>query len=223
MPGGCLPKSICWNWRKNTSKHYFKYGKKEIDWLRSKDPILGAAIDKIGHIDRAVIPDIFMALLNSIVGQQISTKAQATIWNRMLEQFSPLTPETIGLVSAEKLQTIGISMRKALYIKEITGSVLNGSLDLARLQEIPDDEVCAQLIQFKGIGIWTAEMLMIFSMQRPNIISWNDLAILRGLRMLYHHRKITPKLFAKYKRRYSPYSTVASLYLWAIAGGKYSY
>jgi DNA-3-methyladenine glycosylase II len=80
-----------------------------------------------------------------------------------------------------------------------------------------DDELCARLIQLKGIGIWTAEMLMIFSLQRPNILSWNDLAILRGLCRLYHHRKITPKLFAKYKKRYSPYASVASLYLWAIA------
>jgi DNA-3-methyladenine glycosylase II len=136
-----------------------------------------------------------------------------------VEQFSPLTPETISLASAEELQSSGIPMRKAVYMKEIAGSVLNGSLDLAQLQKMSDDEVCKRLVQFKGIGVWTAEMLMVFSMQRPDIISWNDLAILRGLRMLYRHRKITPKLFAKYKKRYSPYASVASLYLWAIAGG----
>jgi len=82
-----------------------------------------------------------------------------------------------------------------------------------------DDEICKRLCRIKGIGVWTAEMLMTFSMQRMDIMSWDDLAIHRGLRMIYHHRKITPELFAKYKRRYSPYATVASLYLWAIAGG----
>jgi DNA-3-methyladenine glycosylase II len=82
-----------------------------------------------------------------------------------------------------------------------------------------DSEICKRLVEIKGIGVWTAEMLMTFSMQRPDILSWDDLAIHRGLRMLYRHRKITPALFAKYKRRYSPYASVASLYLWAIAGG----
>lgn len=201
------------------AKQYFKYGETEIEFLKQKDPKLGQAIDEIGHIKREVIPDLFMALVNAIVGQQISTKAQVTVWNRMLEQFSPITPEHFGSITAEELQTCGISMRKAVYIKDITQAVLEGDLDLNILHTMTDDEVCKQLTQLKGIGNWTAEMLMTFSMQRSNIISWDDLAIHRGLRMLYRHRKITHQLFAKYKRRYSPYATVASLYLWAIAGG----
>jgi DNA-3-methyladenine glycosylase II len=82
-----------------------------------------------------------------------------------------------------------------------------------------DDEVCKRLCQIKGIGVWTAEMLMIFSMQRMDILSWGDIAIHRGLRMLYGRKKITPELFTKYKKRYSPYATVASLYLWHISSG----
>lgn len=198
---------------------YFQYGEKEINWLKSKDANLGVAIDQIGHINRPVIPDIFMALVNSIVGQQISTKAQATIWNRMLEQFFPLTPEKIASVPLDELQATGISMRKAIYIQEMAHSILKGDLYLNSLSELSDEEICATLCQIKGIGVWTAEMVMIFSMERTDILSWDDLAIHRGLRMLYRHRKITRELFAKYKRRYSPYATVASLYLWAIAGG----
>lgn len=198
---------------------YFEYGVKEIEYLKYRDPLLGAAIEEIGHIHRAVNPDMFTALVDSIVSQQISAKAQATVWARMQERFAPMTPETIGAAAAEELQACGISLRKAFYIKEIADSVLNGSLDLENLQTLPDEEVCIHLCKIKGIGVWTAEMLMTFSMQRPNVISYGDLAILRGLRMLYRHRKITPKLFARYKRRYSPYATVASLYLWAIAGG----
>ena len=197
---------------------YFKYGNKELDWLRSKDPALGAAIDRIGRIRRAVNPDLFSALINSIVGQQISSKAQATVWARIQERFKPLTPKAIGSVSAQELQSCGISMRKAQYIKGIAEAVLDGSLDLPKLHKLPDEEVCKRLVQIKGIGVWTAEMLMIFSMQRMDILSWGDLAIQRGLRMLYKHRKITPKLFNKYKQRYSPYATVASLYLWTISG-----
>ena len=198
---------------------YFEYGEKQTDYLKKRDPALGAAIDEIGHIYRPVTPDMFTALINSVVGQQISTKAQATVWARMKDRFSPITPENIGLVSVEELQSCGISFRKASYIKEIAETVLSGNLNLGELRKQSDEEVCKRLSMMKGIGVWTAEMLMTFSMQRPNIMSIDDLAIIRGLRMLYRHRKITPALFAKYKKRYSPHATVASLYLWAIAGG----
>ena len=200
-------------------KLYFEYGEREVSHLKKRDAVLGRLIDEIGHIYRTVTPDMFTALINSIVGQQISTKAQATIWGRIRERFSPITPENIGAISEEDLQSCGISFRKASYIKEIAESALNGSLNLTELQKQPDDEVSKRLSRLKGIGVWTAEMLMIFSMQRPDVMSIDDLAIIRGLRMLYRHRKITPALFAKYKKRYSPYATVASLYLWAIAGG----
>ena len=176
-------------------------------------------MDEIGHVHREVQPDLFKALINSIVGQQISTKAHVTIWNRMQERFAPITPENFENLRAEDIQTCGISMRKALYIKSIADAVSDGGLDLTLLPAMTDAEISASLVQLKGIGLWTAEMLMIFSMQRPDILSWDDLAIQRGLRMLYKHRKITPKLFAKYKKRYSPHASVASLYLWAIAGG----
>ena len=198
---------------------FFDYGEKEITFLKKRDPILGSAIDKIGHIYRAVNPDMFTSLLHAVVGQQISTKAQETIWARMEEQFSPITAEKIANTSEEHLQSCGISFRKALYIKEIARTVSGGFLNLETLSTVPDEEVVQQLSQLKGIGVWTAEMLMTFSMQRPDIISYGDLAILRGMRMLYRHRNISEKLFLKYRRRYSPYATVASLYLWAIAGG----
>jgi O-6-methylguanine DNA methyltransferase len=198
---------------------YFEYGQKEVNYLKSRDPVLGTAMERIGEIKREVIPDIFMALVKSIVGQQISTKAQKTVWGRIKRNISPLTPKAVDNMSAEELQGHGISMRKASYIKEIAASVLDGSLDLVQLQELSDEDVCKRLIQIKGVGAWTAEMLMTFSMQRPDIISWGDLAIQRGLRMLYQQEEITPELFAEYKKRYSPHATVASLYLWAIAGG----
>ena len=198
---------------------YFEYGEAEIAYLKKRDPILGAAIDEIGYIRREVTPDIFTALVNSIVGQQISTKAHITVWARMQERFAPLTPERVFALSEEDLQVCGISFRKAAYIREIAASVLDGRLDLECLQRQTDAEVCERLVRIKGVGVWTAEMLMIFSMRRPDILSKDDLAIVRGLRMLYRHREITPQLFAKYKRRYSPYASVASLYLWAVAGG----
>lgn len=200
-------------------KQYLEYGEREIAFLKERDPALGRAIDEIGHIQREIIPDVFMALINSIIGQQISTKAQRAIWLRFLDMFSPITPENIAALMAEEIKSCGISMRKAQYIKEIAASILDGSLNLDELKEMPDDQLCSRLSQIKGIGPWTAEMLMIFSLQRPDVMSWNDIAIHRGLRMLHRHREITPQLFAKYKRRYSPHGTVASLYIWRISHG----
>ena len=197
----------------------FTYGEKEISHLKSRDKILGAAMDQIGPLQRPVIPDLFEALVNAIVGQQISMKAWATIWERMRERLGGIRPDTVFTVSVEEIQACGISMRKASYIKGIADQVMSGALDIQALHSLPDAEVCRVLTALKGIGTWTAEMVMIFSMQRPDVFSRDDLAIDRALRLLYRHRKVTDKLFEKYRKRYSPYGTVASLYLWEIAGG----
>ena len=199
----------------------FEYGEKETAFLRKKDRALGRVIDAMGHLHRAVEPDIFMALVNAILGQQISSRAHRTVWERFQSMFPPLTPENIAAIPPETLQTCGISMRKALYISEIAATIHSGHLDLSLLPAMDDAELCARLCQLKGIGVWTAEMLMIFSMQRQNVLSWDDLAIQRGLRMLYKHRTLTREHFAKYKKRYTPCGSVASLYLWELSTGKY--
>ena len=98
-------------------------------------------------------------------------------------------------------------MKKAHYIKEITRRIISDQLDLERLADLSNEEVIEQLCELPGIGRWTAEMILTFSLQRKDIISYSDLAILRGMRMVYHHRRITPQLFTKYKRRYGPYAT----------------
>ncbi|PRY83417.1 DNA-3-methyladenine glycosylase family protein [Alkalibacterium olivapovliticus] len=201
---------------------YFTIDPEALEYLKKADPVLGKAIDAIGKVRRVIRPNLYTALVNSIIGQQISTKAQQTIWNRLEDKLGEVTPENILSLSDEEVQSIGISFRKVSYIKQVSKEIVQGDLDLNELQTMSDDEVTQRLSQIKGVGVWTAEMLMIFSMGREDILSWDDLAIHRGLRMLYHHRRITKKLFAKYKRRYSPYSSIASLYLWEIAGGAVS-
>ena len=199
---------------------FFQYGSKEIDYLKSKDKRLAEVIDRLGPVQREIIPDLFAGLVNSIVGQQISTKAFITIWNRIKDLFIVITPESILSKSAEELQKCGITMKKAVYIQNIAQEIINGNFDINELHGLPDDEVCKRLSSLNGIGTWTAEMLMTFSMQRPDILSWDDLAIRRGIMMLYRHKKLDKKLFAKYKKRYSPYASVASLFLWEISLGK---
>ena len=197
----------------------FIYGEKEIEYLKNVDSALGAVIDEVGPIERKVIPDVFTALVNSIIGQQISTKAMDTVWGRFKSRYPDITPKALNSAPIEEIQQCGMSMRKANYIKSAAAAIVDGELDIDELYTLPDEEVVKKLMALHGVGIWTAEMILIFSMQRSNIMSWGDLAIHRGLRMLHRHRKIDKKLFQKYKRRYSPYASVASLYLWEIAGG----
>lgn len=198
---------------------YFQYGAAEIDYLSQKDKQLGEAIQKIGPIQREVDSDLFSAVVHHIIGQQISTKAQVTIWQRMQEALGTVDAEHILAAGVPQLQKLGMTFRKAEYITDFAQKVQNGAFDLAHIGQKPDDEVIQELRQLKGIGVWTAEMILLFCLQRPNVFSFDDLAIQRGLRMLYHHRRIDRKLFEKYRRRFSPCCSVASLYLWAIAGG----
>ncbi len=198
---------------------YFQYGEEALAHLRKADKRLAAVIDRIGRVERAVDPDLFSALVHSIVGQQISTKAHTTIWNRMRTELGEITPEALDRLPLEALQKFGISFRKAAYIKSAAGKIASNEFDIDSLHSLPDEEVCAKLVQLDGVGPWTAEMLMLFSMQRPNVLSYGDLAIVRGLRMVYRHRRIDRTKFDKYRKRYAPYASVASLYLWAVAGG----
>lgn len=200
-------------------EQYFLYGEKEIAYLKNKDGRLAEVIDKVGMVKRRVIPDLFAALVHSIVGQQISTKANETIWQKMVDALGGITPEAVLNISRETLQSFGITFRKVDYIRTAAQKIASGEFDIHALRTMNDADVCTRLSELDGIGIWSAEMLMLFSMQRPNVLSYGDLAIQRGLRMVYHHRKIDRKLFERYRRRFSPYCSVASLYLWAVAGG----
>ena len=118
-----------------------------------------------------------------------------------------------------RLQALGITFRKAEYITDFATKVHSGAFDLDAVWHMSDEDAIHALSGLKGIGVWTAEMILLFCMQRPDVFSYDDLAIQRGLRMVYHHRQVGRELFEKYRRRYSPYGSVASLYLWAVAGG----
>lgn len=195
----------------------FKYGDTEIDYLKKKDKRLAEAIERIGKIEREVNLDLFTALINSIVSQQISSKAADTVWKRMCQLIGVILPEKIVETDVEEIQKCGMSFRKASYIKDIAVKVYNEEFVIEELYQLSDEDIIKKLSSLNGIGIWTAEMLMIFSMERPDIVSWGDLAIRRGMCRLYHHKELTKKQFERYKKRYSPYGSVASLYLWHLS------
>ena len=198
---------------------HFEYGEKEISYLKSKDAKLAEVIDTLGFVEREIDTDLFSAVVHHIIGQQISTKAQATIWQRMQDSLGQVNTETILSAGVSNLQAVGISFRKAEYITDFARKVHTGEFDIEAVSQMSDTDAISALSSLKGIGVWTAEMILLFCMQRPDIFSYDDLAIQRGLRMIYHHRRIDRKLFEKYRRRFSPYCSVASLYLWAVSGG----
>ena len=197
---------------------YFDYGEAEISYLRQKDKRLCEVIDRTGYINRVVDMDLFSSVVHHIVGQQISTKAQATIWKRMQDAIGEVNAETILAAGMPKLQSMGMSFRKAEYITDFAEKVHTGAFDLDAVEHMSDEDAIRELSSLKGIGVWTAEMILLFCMQRPDIFSYDDLAIRRGLQRIYHHKKIDRKLFERYRKRFSPYCSVASLYLWAVAG-----
>ena len=198
---------------------YFQYSEEETDYLKARDPVLGELIERIGPVRREVDPDLFSSVVHHIVGQQVSTKAQATIWARLQALLGTVDAAHVLALSPDDLQSVGMTFRKVNYIREFARRVDTGEFNLAGVAELPDEEAIAALNALPGIGRWTAEMILLFCLQRPDVLAFDDLAIQRGLRMTYHHRRITRKLFEKYRRRYSPYGSVASLYLWAVAGG----
>ena len=197
----------------------FAYGEKELYYLCGKDKRLAQVIRRIGPVHRTVDTDLFSAVVHHIVGQQISTKAQATVWQRLQDALGTVNAQTVLAAGAAQLQALGISYKKAAYITDFARQVQDGSFDIEAVRTMSDADAIAALSALKGIGVWTAEMILLFCMQRPNILSYDDLAIQRGMRMVYHHRRIDRKLFEKYRRRLSPYCSVASLYFWAVAGG----
>ncbi len=198
---------------------YFSYGETATNYLKSRDKKLAAVIDTIGHINRACDHDLFSSVVHQIIGQQISTKAQETIWSRMQDAVGTVNAQTIATADVSLLQSVGIASRKVDYIQEFARKVQDGSIDLDAVWNMPDAQAVATLTSLRGIGTWTAEMILLFCMERPDVLSFDDLAIQRGMRMVYRHRAISREQFEKYRRRYSPYGSVASLYLWEVAGG----
>ena len=195
---------------------YFEYGETELAHLRKKDKKLGEAIDRIGMIKREVNPDIFSALVESVVGQQISSKAAATVCGR-LNDLSSMDSHKLHALTAEEIQACGMSMIKAGYIKNIADAAVSKVIDFDTLPEKSDVEIIKALTAIKGVGLWTAEMLLIFSLMRPDVVSFGDLAIRRGMMNLYGLKELPKDKFQRYAKRYAPYGSVASLYLWELS------
>lgn len=196
----------------------FPYGSKETDHLKKRCKKMGDLIERLGPLERPVRPDPFEALITNVLSQQISSKGAATVCGRFHTLVGEISPARVAALPVETLQSCGTSLRKASYIKGIAEAALDGTIDFARLKDMSDEDVIRHLSALRGVGVWTAEMLLIFSLCRPDVVSWLDLGIRKGMMLLYGKKTLTEKQFATYRKRYSPYGSVASLYLWSLAG-----
>jgi DNA-3-methyladenine glycosylase II len=188
--------------------------------LMRRDPILGAAIKRIGPCGMAERQrkDHLSALVGAIVSQQLSTKAAATIFGR----FVALFPEghiphaaAIDALSAESLRAVGLSGQKIGYLRDLCARVGDGRLVLKELDALPDDLVIERLTAVKGFGRWTAEMFLMFRLHRPDVLPVDDLGILNAVQKLYRLRKRPDrKRLLKMGEVWRPYRSVASWYLW---------
>lgn len=178
-------------------------------------------IDSRGPIDpeidrRGSRPDPFEALARAIVGQQLSTKAARSIWERVVEALGgAASPEAFTSANPGALRAAGLSNSKVAYLGDLAEHVASGVLDLARLAELSDEDVIADLIEIKGIGRWTAEMFLIFHLARPDVISTGDLGIRRAAQLAYGLEELPgPTDLGRIAEPWRPHRTLGCLYLW---------
>ena len=190
--------------------------------LMRRDPILGAAIKRIGACGLASRQgdDHLVTLASAIVSQQLSTKAAATIFDR----FQALFPDrrfsdaaALDAIGDEALRGVGLSRQKVSYLRDLRARIGDGRLRLDELDTLPDEDVIARLIEVRGFGRWTAEMFLMFRLHRPDVLPIDDLGIVKGVQKLYRLRKRPPaKRILKMGEAWRPYRSIASWYLWQV-------
>jgi DNA-3-methyladenine glycosylase II len=188
----------------------------EVRHLSAVDPALAALIEYVGPIEQRLETDAYASLAGAIVSQQLSDKAATTIWNRLVAALGgDPTPAHVLSADDATLRGAGLSRSKASYLRDLAGRVVDGSLDLNRVSTLPDEDVIARLTTVKGIGRWTAEMFLIFSLGRPDVLAVDDGALRATVAWAYDldgedDRAATTRIGATW----APYRTCASLYLW---------
>jgi DNA-3-methyladenine glycosylase II len=198
-------------------------GRKAVAALREADPVMARLVE--GHaavvrrdLRRERPGDAYGALLRSIVGQQLSTKAASTIYGRMTDIFGGHAPTPRQLLAADpdEIRAAGMSRPKIAYLRDLAQHVEEGTLELDRLDELPDEEVSAQLTAIKGLGQWTADMFLMFHLRRHDVLPVGDQGIRRAVQVQYRMRKPPdPKRLEKVARPWRPHRTLACLFLWS--------
>ena len=188
--------------------------------LMRRDPVLGAAIRRIGPCGMAARQrnDHLSALVGAIVSQQLSTRAAATIFGRLAALFPDnhiAGAAAIAAIDDATLRAIGLSGQKVGYLRDLCARIADGRLHLDALENLPDEDVVERLMSVKGFGRWTAEMFLMFRLHRPDVLPAGDLGIVTAIQRLYRlHKRPDPKRILKIGEAWRPYRSVASWYLW---------
>lgn len=191
--------------------------------LRGADPILRELIDSVGELGRrgrrpVAADDHYGALVRAIVGQQLSAKAAFAINARLLERFDgrpPLPREVLDCDPEELRAAAGLSRAKVGFLRSLAEHVLSGELELERMESLPDEEVIAELVAVKGIGIWTAHMFLIFHLERPDILAVGDLGIRAAMRRAYDLEELPgPAQMEQIAQPWRPHRSTACRFLW---------
>ena len=198
-------------------KKTISYGKEALVHLSKRDRKLGKFIEKTGFVERQCFDDVFSGLCYSVINQQISMKAADRLYEKIGAEVGEIVPEKMR--SAELLSKCGLSHSKADCIALCAEKFKRGELTAEGLQKMSDEEVMKTLTEIKGIGAWTAEMVLIFCLDRQDVLSLSDYGIRKGLSLLHGIDIKDQASMRKFKKLYSPYGTAASVYLWEISKG----
>lgn len=189
-----------------------------IEYLRTRDPVLREIIRRVGEFALKRERDVFTALVRAIVSQQISTGAARSIYGRLCERAGGEENLLAGLMelSAEDLRAAGLSAQKARYLRDLAEKVTSGTVALERIGKLSNDEIVAELTQVKGIGVWTVQMLLIFSLGRLDVFPGADLGIRTAIQRLYRKRALPtkPGQLRRFEKLWQPYASIASWYCW---------
>ena len=190
--------------------------RKAILHLKKSDPVLAAIIERVGSYRIEYGEPTFHSLAEAIIYQQLNGKAAVTIFKRFAEVAGmPLTPEGILKLTDQQMRSVGLSKQKSSYLRDMAERAVRGELDFSRLAEMDDEEVIEHLTQVKGVGVWTAQMFLMFTLKRPNVLPTGDYGIQNAIRKHYKKRKLPkPAHMEKIARCWEPYRSVACWYLW---------
>lgn len=205
----------------NNSNKILVTTKPILDFLKSRDSVFESLSSLYGLIEHNLYSDLFSAIVSNIIGQMLSNNVAKTIFNRFLKLCGDkITPSNISSLDNEEIRNCGISYSKIKYIKAFSDGCLNGEYDFSFLNNLNDDDAVRWLMQIKGVGRWTAEMVALFSLGRENIFSYDDVALRNGILKAKGFKTLSSKRFDSLRKRYSPYCSYASLYFYKLNDDK---
>ena len=196
---------------KELGPDYWEKGKKE---LKKIDKNIKKIIELYEFPSLTTRENMFYTLIRSIVGQQISVRAADTIWDKIVNEAKEIRPEIIYSMDENTMRDCGLSKRKVEYMKAVSEKWLNG-YDKINWHELSDEAITEKLVEIRGIGKWTAEMILIFTLMRPDIFPMGDIGAIRALEKIYNKgQKMKKEQIEEIVKKWKPWRTIATWYLW---------